>query len=293
MEHVRLASSPTNTSPLGRASRCPYFQPQQQHHQPQQQQPQDKTGPQYQGYRPRGPCRFMLSARFVSDVSIDDGTVLAPNAPFVKTWRLRNDGERAWPEGTTLTHLFGPRLAKVGSVAVPALGAGEEADVSVEMVAPAEAGRFVSNWRLTGPRGYKFGHRVWADIVVQAAEQETKTEEEPQQSIAAPTIEEPSSSSESEEDEIDAVVETKEEPAVPEPVAEPAVVHIVIEDAPPAVPAPAATPAPQPADEEDDGVTIILEQLAQMGFHDRALNKRLLAKNKGNVLATIHKLLDM
>jgi hypothetical protein len=30
-----------------------------------------------------------------------------------------------------------------------------------------------------------------------------------------------------------------------------------------------------------------------MGFHDRALNKRLLARNKGNVLATIHKLLDM
>jgi hypothetical protein len=37
----------------------------------------------------------------------------------------------------------------------------------------------------------------------------------------------------------------------------------------------------------------VLDQLAQMGFHDRALNKRMLAKNRGNVLATIHKLLDM
>jgi next-to-BRCA1 protein 1 len=297
LEHVRLASPPTNTSPLGRASRCPYFQPQQQHQTAQPQ--QDRSGPQYQGPRPRHhPCRFMLSARFVSDVSVDDGTVLAPNTPFVKVWRLRNDGERAWPEGTTLTHIFGPRLSKVGAVSVPALPAGEEVDVAVEMVAPAEAGHYVSNWRLTGPRGYKFGHRVWADVVVQPSEasettttpapatEETKPEEP--QPAASPVIEEPASSSESETIE----AEKQQEEAAPETVEEPKVVHIVIEDAAPA-PAPAATPAPQAADDEDDGVRILLDQLAQMGFQDRALNKRLLAKNRGNVLATIHKLLDM
>ncbi len=86
----------------------------------------------------------------------------------------------------------------------------------------------------------------------------------------------------------------EEDIAVVETVEEPKVVQIVIEDAPvPVVAAPAATPAPAPAaDEEDDGVRIVLDQLAQMGFNDRALNKRMLAKNRGNVLATIHKLLD-
>ncbi|ELR24861.1 PB1 domain containing protein [Acanthamoeba castellanii str. Neff] len=321
MEHVRLASSPTNTSPLGRAARCPYFQVPQQRHQTfqqQQQQPQPQSDPQHhQGPRVRRhPCRFMLSASFVSDVSIDDGTVLSPNTPFVKVWRLRNDGERAWPEGTTLTHVFGPRLSDVQSVSVPALPAGEEVDVAVNMVSPADAGHYVSNWRLTGPRGYKFGHRVWADITVQpattvtnsvpaAAEQpqeESKVEEAEQQTTTStPTVEEPASSDSEWEQIIEEEEEKKvEEEAVVEPVEEPKVVQIVIEDAPvPVVAAPAATPAPEPAQaapapaDEDDGVRIVLDQLAQMGFHDRALNKRMLAKNRGNVLATIHKLLDM
>lgn len=319
MEHVRLASSPTNTSPLGRAARCPYFQVPQQRHQTfkQQQQQQPQSDPQHhQGPRVRRhPCRFMLSASFVSDVSIDDGTVLSPNTPFVKVWRLRNDGERAWPEGTMLTHVFGPRLSDVQSVSVPALPAGEEVDVAVNMVSPADAGHYVSNWRLTGPRGYKFGHRVWADITVNptsvpvpaAAEQsqESKAEEAEQQTTttSTPTIEEPASS----DSEWEQIVEEEEKKAVVEeivavePLEEPNVVQIVIEDAPAPVAAPAATPAPEPAaaasaaddEDEDDGVRIVLDQLAQMGFHDRALNKKMLAKNRGNVLATIHKLLDL
>lgn len=314
MEHVRLASSPTNTSPLGRASRCPYFQVPQQHHQTSQQpkpQVQSDLQPHHQGPRVRRhPCRFMLSASFVSDVSIDDGTVLSPNTPFVKVWRLRNDGERAWPEGTTLTHVFGPRLSDVQSVSVPALPAGEEVDVAVNMVSPADAGHYVSNWRLTGPRGYKFGHRVWADITVQTAtitdttipaaeqpQEESKAEEAEQQTTTStPTVEEPASS----DSEWEQIIEEEKEEDVTlvEPVEEPKVVQIVIEDAPaPVVAAPAATPTPEPAqaaaDDEDDGLKIVLDQLAQMGFHDRALNKRMLAKNRGNVLATIHKLLDM
>merc|ERR1719502_888498 len=44
---------------------------------------------------------------------------------------------------------------------------GEEVDVAVEMVAPAELGRYLGYWRLVGPMGRrKFGQRVWCHIQV-------------------------------------------------------------------------------------------------------------------------------
>merc|ERR1719408_511559 len=44
---------------------------------------------------------------------------------------------------------------------------GEEVDVAVEMMAPAEVGRYLGYWRLTGPHmRRKFGQRVWCHIQV-------------------------------------------------------------------------------------------------------------------------------
>merc|ERR1719265_2861146 len=44
----------------------------------------------------------LLSARFVSDVSIFDGTQMAPSTKFTKIWRLKNTGEVPWPPGTQI-----------------------------------------------------------------------------------------------------------------------------------------------------------------------------------------------
>lgn len=41
-----------------------------------------------------------------------------------------------------------------------------EIDVSVDMVAPEQPGRYVSHWKLMAPGGKKFGHRVWCLIQV-------------------------------------------------------------------------------------------------------------------------------
>lgn len=40
-----------------------------------------------------------LIARFVKDVTIQDGMHFPPNTPFTKTWRLRNESSVAWPDG--------------------------------------------------------------------------------------------------------------------------------------------------------------------------------------------------
>lgn len=279
--------------PLFRASRCPYFQPSTT---PQAQQDASTTNEPQQQHQPVRPgrCgRFGLSASFVADMSIDDGTVVPANTSFVKVWRLRNDGERAWPEGTTLTHIFGPRMAKVGTVTVPALPAGEEVDIAVEMVAPAEPGHYVSHWRLSSLRGYKFGHRVWADVSVvpTRSSPDTAAAQTANNADSAPAEQQQSPAPASLAD--SAAIEGFEViPATKEGV--PTQQQQVIVEAP-AV-APVETHAQQPQNnqqEESENMTILLDQLQQMGFTNRELNKRLIIKNKGNMLVTVHQLLDM
>merc|ERR1719421_280986 len=48
-----------------------------------------------------------------------------------------------------------------------AVAPGEEVDVAVEMTSPAELGRYLGYWRLTGPHcRRKFGQRVWCHVQV-------------------------------------------------------------------------------------------------------------------------------
>jgi len=44
---------------------------------------------------------------------------------------------------------------------------GQECGFTVLMRTPSRAGKTISYWRLTGPTGYKFGHRLWCDVTVE------------------------------------------------------------------------------------------------------------------------------
>merc|ERR1719387_3296460 len=111
-----------------------------------------------------------LAARFVRDVTIFDGTQMAPGTTFTKIWRLKNVGEVPWPPGSRMLFVGGDRMTTEMSVPLSretAVMPGEEVDVAVEMTAPAEHGRYLGYWRLTGPHmRRKFGQRVWCHVQV-------------------------------------------------------------------------------------------------------------------------------
>jgi len=112
-----------------------------------------------------------LAARFVQDLSIHDGTQMAPNTKFTKIWRLKNVGDVPWPQGTKLLRVGGDAIGAPESVPISpdhaAVAPGAEVDVAVDMTAPADIGRYVGYWRLTGPWGRrKFGQRVWCHVQV-------------------------------------------------------------------------------------------------------------------------------
>lgn len=72
-------------------------------------------------------------ARFVTDVSVGDGSPLPPNTRFVKTWCMRNDGALVFPTGCRLMNVGGDLMCgPEEGVAVEQRAPGEEFHVSVD-----------------------------------------------------------------------------------------------------------------------------------------------------------------
>ena len=111
-------------------------------------------------------------ASFVSDVTIADGSYIAPGNTFIKTWRIRNNGTTTWTTNYKLVFVSGTQMAEQNYVNLPYnVGPGQSVDISVQMTAPTEAGSYKSEWKLVNESGTQFGvgancqTPVWAQIV--------------------------------------------------------------------------------------------------------------------------------
>jgi hypothetical protein len=111
-----------------------------------------------------------LSASYVADVTIPDNTKLDNEESFVKTWRVSNSGTSPWPEDTVIAFFEGNKMGALDSVPVGTLEPGAEKEVSVEMVAPVEAGYYTGIWRMRIAEGF-FGGKL--SVVIQAGEPTT------------------------------------------------------------------------------------------------------------------------
>ncbi|KAI5084345.1 hypothetical protein GOP47_0000514 [Adiantum capillus-veneris] len=263
-----------------------------------------------------------LDARFMKDVTIFDGTEVAPGTKFTKIWRMCNNGSLAWPQNTQLLHIGGDVLSLQDSVnlELPENGllCGEEMEVSVDLTAPEKAGRYISHWRLISPAGQKFGQRVWVTIhVVPQGEQSPmlqeslKKGEEVKDNVKndRPTIVEvPIVSMEEAEKEATQYTGKKGEMMV-EGVARPSardvtdlkVTELGPEDISQELEGFSLVERPDVefgdeemndnANKENNDQELNLQSLESMGFMDRELNAVLLSKNDGNVQLALDDLL--
>lgn len=121
----------------------------------------------------RGGRESMAMVRFVEHRSPAPGNDVAQVSPgqnFKKSWLVRNDASTPWPEEVSLVPVSRscldlsspPEAAAVGAVAP-----GEEAELSVDLVAPLQAGMYEGFWRASG-EGRRFGQRLWAKVMVTA-----------------------------------------------------------------------------------------------------------------------------
>jgi len=92
------------------------------------------------------------------DVTVPDGTLMAPGESFSKTWRLENVGKCTWTPQYKITYFSGNSMEAIQNHPLNApVEPGEVVDVTVDMKAPSTPGFYQSNWMLIDPQGELFG----------------------------------------------------------------------------------------------------------------------------------------
>jgi hypothetical protein len=98
------------------------------------------------------------NAVFITDVTIPDGTAIAPGQAFTKTWRVSNTGTCAWTATYQVIFLYGDSMSGKATAIGKAVKPGETVDVSVALIGPAAGtGNITGTWRLSNDKAQPFG----------------------------------------------------------------------------------------------------------------------------------------
>ncbi|HZY44596.1 MAG TPA: NBR1-Ig-like domain-containing protein [Anaerolineae bacterium] len=106
-----------------------------------------------------GPGGCVLSAAFVADLTIPDNTIEAPNASFIKTWRIKNNGTCTWDPSYQLVFAEGNQMNGPAGVPINNTLPGANLDVSVNLKAPSlpSGTPYIGKWRLKASNAVIFG----------------------------------------------------------------------------------------------------------------------------------------
>lgn len=108
-------------------------------------------------------------ARFRRDVTIPDGTQLAPAESFEKVWLVQNAGTCPWGPGYTVRLIGGDTMgANNQTPLVEVTPPDTNGEISVSMIAPAAPGSYRGDWQLFDLNGEPFGPEMYLEIEVVA-----------------------------------------------------------------------------------------------------------------------------
>jgi len=115
-------------------------------------------------------------ADYVADITIPDGTNLAPGETFVKTWRLVNSGTSTWTTAYALEFLSGSQMGGPAKVPLTTeVAPGKTIDISVNLTAPSESGQHIGYWQMSNASGALFTTPIYVDINVTGSSANTAT----------------------------------------------------------------------------------------------------------------------
>ena len=101
------------------------------------------------------PC---YSANWISDVTIPDGTIVAPGATFWKTWRVLNSGSCSWNNTYKFVFISGDIMGGAYVYNFPGVAApGQNVDIPIELFAPKDNGTYTGYWKIQAPDKTIFG----------------------------------------------------------------------------------------------------------------------------------------
>jgi hypothetical protein len=119
----------------------------------------------------RGSTQVLFdNAKWVTDVTIPDGTEFDPGVSFIKTWRVENNGDSTWTYdyylmfgwGGVGTDWMNTIPVKFGVLVAP----GDILDISLTLTAPDTVGDYGATFRLVTDRDVIFGDQLTVSIKV-------------------------------------------------------------------------------------------------------------------------------
>jgi hypothetical protein len=103
-------------------------------------------------------CNQAAAAYPKIDITIDDDTEMAPGEEFVKIWRVVNVGYCTWTADYAIVFFSGELMDAPTSLPLStSVPPNQSVDLSVDMIAPDEAGKYQGNWKLKNAGGELFG----------------------------------------------------------------------------------------------------------------------------------------
>jgi len=113
------------------------------------------------------PSICINSAQFLEDLTIPDGSVVAPGTMLDKRWSVQNSGSCDWGPGYNLVRLGADPLSGSDELALYPARAGTAAVWQVVLEAPMDPGDYLSRWQARTPTGSLFGDEVFLLISVE------------------------------------------------------------------------------------------------------------------------------
>jgi hypothetical protein len=114
------------------------------------------------------PTACQNDAEFLADLTIPDGTVVAPGDTVVKTWQVRNTGSCGWHSGYRLDQIAGDLLLADEPVELPVVAPGDEVELTISVSLAVDAlpdSEQRAEFQLSDPDGNPFGASLSAVVV--------------------------------------------------------------------------------------------------------------------------------
>jgi hypothetical protein len=97
-------------------------------------------------------------AKFITDVTVPDDEIFAPNTTFTKTWRLKNIGSCTWTSSYAIVFDSGNSMGYTSPVFLPgSVAPNGVVDLSMDLKSPNTTGPYTGNFKLRDGSGILFG----------------------------------------------------------------------------------------------------------------------------------------
>jgi hypothetical protein len=112
----------------------------------------------------QGKCKNQL--KYIKDVTIPDGTEVAPGKKITKRWLISNEGSCNWDQSYSFQLISGLSLGAEKVQELYPVRQGAKAVVEITFTAPDNPGRYNSWWQAFDSSGNRFGDSLYMDIMV-------------------------------------------------------------------------------------------------------------------------------